>query len=199
MLRAARRLGALVLPRGARARTPAAGGIQPTLGLTEPTPAQGAVSGSCASGAPDGGAVGRLKRMWRAARRMRLPAGLGQGAAGDSIWLMGRLYWVDAVRHFGLIDAEDGRIVYFHGDAVAGACLEEFAAGDTVLFDEKVDRLGRLARSVRLISATGTVRTPSDLADDFDDRLPIPWSGAPSTEALAAERSPVADRSRSVA
>lgn len=105
-------------------------------------------------------------------------------ALGGSRWRLGRLFVLDATRRFGLIDAEDGRIVYFHLDAVVDVPLEAFVEGAAVLFDEKLDRLGRQARTVCLISASGT-------AGAIPESLPTP----PNGETGEADR----DRSRSVA
>lgn len=109
-----------------------------------------------------GDAFRRLVRRPSAALpRTANPSPLARARVGDSTWLFGRLYAVDAARRFGLIETQDGRIVYFHVTALAEARIEELTAAAAVLFDEKIDRLGRQARTVLLVSAPQTAVTSS--------------------------------------
>lgn len=141
------------------------------------------------------GIGGSLLAPWR--RTAAPHAGGAPGAARIDVaqWHLGRLFVLDITRRFGLIDAEDGRIVYFPLDAAQDARLEAFVEGAPLLFDETRDRLGRQARTVVLICA-GAAAMPAAAEQHAPARTPAASETLPRTPAGVKEDE---GRSRSVA
>ena len=66
----------------------------------------------------------------------------------------GRVTYLDAEGEWGLIDAEDGRQVYFHRNSVVGG-VDRVGLGDEVRFAEEVGEKGPQATTVATIGGNG--------------------------------------------
>ena len=76
--------------------------------------------------------------------------------------LQGRIAELDANAGSGQIQATDGRLVYFHQNAVVGGSFAALSVGDTVelVVDPGEDAAGAHASTVRPISSTAFVDKP---------------------------------------
>jgi cold shock CspA family protein len=64
----------------------------------------------------------------------------------------GRIYELNAERQFGHIETDDGRLVYFHRNSVAGNRFQDLTMGTEVRFAEEAGNLGPQASSVHVLS-----------------------------------------------
>jgi cold shock CspA family protein len=95
-----------------------------------------------------------LRDAFRAARRRladyeRRRRGDVKRHAGSA---QGRISEIDANRGFGRIEADNGRLIYFHRNSVLGSRFEDLTAGILVRFSEEVGDLGPQASTVHVVS-----------------------------------------------
>jgi cold shock CspA family protein len=64
----------------------------------------------------------------------------------------GRICEIDAERSFGRIEADDGRLIYFHRNSVLGSRFEDLKAGVEVRFAEEAGDLGPQASTVHVLA-----------------------------------------------
>jgi cold shock CspA family protein len=64
----------------------------------------------------------------------------------------GRICELDPERNFGRIEAEDGRLIYFHRNSVLGGRFEDLTTGTKVRFAEEAGELGPQASTVHVIT-----------------------------------------------
>ena len=65
--------------------------------------------------------------------------------------LHGRICELDPNRHFGRIETDDGRLIYFHSHSVHGRAFDELTTGMTVRFAEEAGDLGPQASMVQVM------------------------------------------------
>jgi cold shock CspA family protein/ribosome-associated translation inhibitor RaiA len=65
--------------------------------------------------------------------------------------LHGRIFELDPDRHFGRIETDDGRLIYFHSHSVHDRRFDQLAAGMNVRFAEEAGDSGPQASVVELI------------------------------------------------
>ncbi|HEY7377722.1 MAG TPA: HPF/RaiA family ribosome-associated protein [Steroidobacteraceae bacterium] len=63
----------------------------------------------------------------------------------------GRICELDPQRNFGRIEADDGRLIYFHRNSVLGSRFEDLATGMEVRFAEEAGELGPQATTVHVL------------------------------------------------
>jgi cold shock CspA family protein/ribosome-associated translation inhibitor RaiA len=63
----------------------------------------------------------------------------------------GRICELDPQRSFGRIEAEDGRLIYFHRNSILGSRFEDLATGMEVRFAEEPGELGPQASTVHVL------------------------------------------------
>ena len=66
--------------------------------------------------------------------------------------LHGRICELDPERHFGRIETDDGRLIYFHSHSVLDRKFDELITGMTVRFAEEAGDSGPQASSVHVMS-----------------------------------------------
>jgi cold shock CspA family protein len=64
----------------------------------------------------------------------------------------GRIRELDPERNFGRIEADDGRLIYFHRNSVLGARFEDLTTGTEVRFSEESGDLGPQASTVHVLA-----------------------------------------------
>jgi len=64
----------------------------------------------------------------------------------------GRICELDAEHGYGRIEADDGRLIYFHRNSVLGSRFQDLATGTKVRFAEESGDLGPQASTVHVIS-----------------------------------------------
>lgn len=66
--------------------------------------------------------------------------------------LHGRICELDPGRHFGRIETDDGRLIYFHSHSVHGRPFDQLATGMNVRFAEEAGDAGPQASMVQVMS-----------------------------------------------
>jgi ribosome-associated translation inhibitor RaiA/cold shock CspA family protein len=65
--------------------------------------------------------------------------------------LHGRICELDPKRHFGRIETDEGRLIYFHSHSVLGRTFDQLTTGMSVRFAEEMGDLGPQASTVHVI------------------------------------------------